>query len=248
MTNNSEKKTNKINNYIAIFFIFLAMTIVVFILTRYQFSSVTPNAEASKQPDIKSEQIVTAKYADLSPEKEKILKSTSGENFMGNEYAPVLMIEYASLSCPHCAEMHEKVIEKLIPKYIETGKLKFVYRHFPLNAQAFSAAKLTLCADDEKYFGYVKALFKSQENWAYTEKYEDILKSIAKLGGIPAEQFDKCMKDKEIEEQILQVQKDAVDILEVKSTPTLFINGHQYNGGNDYNKVAEFIDSLLKGE
>lgn len=248
-----ENQQAKINTYIIAFFAFLIVIFVAFMLTRYQTSSY--QEEEPKAGDVQhtsesvhSEEIIVTKFAELTPEKAKLLKDTSGELYLGNKYAPVLMIEYASLSCPHCAHFHSDVLEKLLPKYIETGKLKYVFRDFPLNKQAFDAAKLTHCAPDDKYYGFVKALFKSQENWAFSKDYTEILKSIAKLGGIPAEAFEECMNNKEIEDKILDVQKEAVDILEVKSTPTIFINGHHYKGGNDYGKVAKFIDGLLKGE
>jgi protein-disulfide isomerase len=89
-------------------------------------------------------------------------------------------------------------------------------------------------------------LFKSQENWAFTPDYLQVLKSIAKLGGIAEDKFESCLTNKANEEKILQTKKDAIDVLEVSSTPTIFINGIVYEGKHSHQKVAKYIDSLMK--
>ncbi len=241
---------NKTSKYIVAFFAVVVIIFGLFLVTRndHGADATVSEIETAAADEPEKEKVVIAKKAKISKEKEKVLKEASDEPFLGNKYAPVVMIEYASLSCHHCADFHKDVLEKLIPNYIETGKLKYIYRDFPLNLQALEAAKLAHCAPDDKYFGFLKALFKSQDNWAFTPKYQNMLKSIGKLGGVPEDKFDECLKDKELEEKILKTQKDAAEILQVKSTPTLFINGHDYNGPRSYEKVSAFIDELLKGD
>ncbi|PIR31714.1 MAG: hypothetical protein COV36_07220, partial [Alphaproteobacteria bacterium CG11_big_fil_rev_8_21_14_0_20_44_7] len=101
------------------------------------------------------------------------------------------------------------------------------------------------CSGDKKYFSFLKVLFKSQANWAFTEESIPTLKRIAKIGGMSEEDFDTCMANEKIEEEILQTKKEAVEILEVKSTPTIFINGLEYDGRRTHEDVAEHIDGYL---
>lgn len=197
---------------------------------------------ASGQP----QEAVLVKKGELQTSaKAKLLQNLAGDYYMGNEYAPVLMIEYASLSCPHCAHFHQAVLDDLIVSHINTDKVRYIYRDFPLNAPALDATKLSMCADKDKYFNFLKVLFKSQENWMMADDYKAVLKSIGKLGGVSEDEFDKCLADKEVESRILSVKKDAIDVLGVDSTPTIFINGIEYEGEHTHEAVAKYIDSLL---
>jgi protein-disulfide isomerase len=251
MTKKQESQKNKTNKYMAIFLGFLIVTIVAFVATRYEFgSSGNLVTEAQSPAAAKAEnKVTTANHsAALSEEKSKLLKDTSKDNYMGKEYAPVVMIEYASLSCPHCQHFHDTVVEKLIPTYIESGKLKYVYRDFLRNKQDLTAAMITHCVEKDRYFGFIKAFFKSQDNWAFTPKYEEVLRSVAKLGGVTEEKFNSCQSDKEMENNLLKIVKEAQEILEVNSTPTIFINGNHYTGDYTFEGVSKYIDEQLKGE
>jgi protein-disulfide isomerase len=227
------------NKYLGIFFGFIAFVIVAFFATRTAYS---PTALETATGHEKPQKVVSK----INPEdKAKALTVTAGDYSMGSETAPVVLIEYASMSCPHCAEVHEKIIEPLIPTYIESGKVRYVFRDFPLNAPALEASKLAHCAGKDRYFSFVKVLFQSQPNWVLALPE---LKKIAAMGGIDEAKYDECQKNKDIENKILTTQKEATDILEVESTPTLFINGHLYDGAYNFEQVSEFIDKLLKGE
>ena len=205
-------------------------------------SEVTPIVEQSKP----NEAVLVKKGELNTSAKAQLLQNMAGDYYMGNEYAPVLMIEYASLSCPHCAHFQEAVLDDLIVSHINTGKVRYIYRDFPLNAPALDATKLSMCADKKNYFNFIKVLFKSQENWVMADDYKAVLKNIGKLGGVSEDQFDKCLADKTNEEKILKTKKDAIEILGVDSTPTIFINGVEYEGEHSYEAVTKYIDSLLK--
>ncbi len=230
------------NKYAAIFFGFIAIVIIAYFATRQTTGSNAADLEAAAGKHSRHE-VVVKKYSDA--DKQKLLKDTSGDYYMGNNMAPVVLIEYASLSCPHCADFHEKVVDPLLPTYIETGKVKYVFRDFPLNAPALEASKLAHCSGPDKFFSFIKVLFQSQNNWVIPGTKE--IKKIAALGGIDEEAYKKCMQDNKIEEKILRVQKEATEVLEVQSTPTIFINGTIYKGKHNFEDVSEFIDKLLKG-
>jgi len=230
------------NKYAIMFFGFLSVVILTFVITR-QLNDGSTNAEAAaKAKD--DEQVVVKKYTD--DDKAKILTPTEGDNYLGKDLAPVVIIEYASLSCPHCAQFHEKVVEPLIPTYIESGKVKLIYRDYPLDKLAYTASRISHCAGKDKYFSFIKVFFKSQNSWSMSG--EDEIKKIAKLGGVDETAYNSCMANKQIEENILKVAGDANKVLGVSSTPTIFINGHQYKGAHKFEDVAEFIDKQLKGE
>ena len=230
------------NKYTAIFFGFVGLVIIAYFATRNTYSAPSTQADASSYA---AQEVVTKTAAQASENKAKILTVTDGDYSMGSANAPVVLIEYASLSCPHCAQFHEKVVEPLIPTYIESGKVRYVFRDFPLNAPALEAAKLAHCAGHDRYFSFLKVLFQSQPNWVLAVPE---LKKIAAMGGIDEAKYDECQKNKDIENKILTTQKIAAEQLDVSSTPTIFINGRIYEGAHNFEQASEFIDKLLKGE
>lgn len=235
----------KMNRYVAVFSVFLVAIVVVFLLLRTDFVGESVAQEPASGAETSQEAVLVKKGEMTTKAQQKLLQNTSGDFYMGNEFAPVIMIEYASLSCPHCAHFHEDVLNDLLESHVKTGKVKYVFRDFPLNQQALDASKLSMCGDKDSYFNFIKVLFKSQENWAYTPTYLDTLKNIAHLGGIDEAKFNECLADPKIEEKILEVKKDAIEILGVNSTPTIFINGIEYQGPREYEDVSKYINSLL---
>jgi len=225
----------------------LVIAVAAFFLIQGEGTNNVKALETSSGASETKQEAVLVKKGELNNSaKAKLLQNLAGDYFMGNEFAPVLMIEYASLSCPHCANFQEAVLNDLIVSHVNTGKVRYIYRDFPLNAPAFDASKLAMCADKENYFNFIKVLFKSQESWVLADDPKVVLKNIAKLGGVSDEQFDKCMADEELEAKILSVKKDAVDVLGIASTPTIFINGVEFEGEHTHEEVAKYIDSLLK--
>ena len=181
-----------------------------------------------------------------------LLKILPSDIVIGDKNAPVLMIEYASLSCPHCSAFTREVFDKFKTEYLDTAKVKFVYRDFPLNKQALTAAMFALCqAKDhkenmiEKYHETLKVLFKTQDNWAFDPQFEDKLEAIAKLDGMDSVRFRSCISDKFSQEKILKHRMEASKSLLIKSTPSFFVNGEVTEGYVDYLTLKKLIDKKL---
>ena len=174
-----------------------------------------------------------------------ILNVTPDDEVMGKSDAPVTMIEYASLTCPHCAHFEVDIFPQIKSTYIDTGKLRFVFRDFPLDALAVRAAVLAHCAGHERFFGFLQVLFQNQPTWEQADKPEDALAGIAKLGGIGKDQFDHCMADDLLTKRVSQSRLDAEQNLEIESTPTFFINGNKISGAQPFEAFQKVIDPLL---
>lgn len=168
-----------------------------------------------------------------------------GERAMGDPNAPVTIIEYASLTCPHCAHFHNDVLPDLKERYIETGKVRLVFRDFPLDERALMAAALAHCAGPDRYFGFLDVLFQTQSGWARADDYLGALKKLGKLGGMSDEEMDQCLADQELTDGILQTRLDGQNEHQVSSTPTLVINGEVYPGAREIDELSTLIDPLL---
>lgn len=164
---------------------------------------------------------------------------------LGDPNAPVTIIEYASLTCPHCAQFHEEVLPQLKERYIATGKVRMIYRDFPLDQRALAAASLAHCAGPDRYFGFLDVLFQTQSNWAQADDYLGALKRLGKLGGLNEAQMDACFADEDLTNQILKTRLDAQNQHEITSTPTFVIDGKTYAGSRDIDEFADLIDPLL---
>lgn len=183
----------------------------------------------------------------------KILEILPTDFVLGDQNAPVLMIEYASLSCPHCATFVRESFEKLKNEYIDSGKIRFIYRDFPLNQQALTAAMFAICQAQhsnknelpEKYYATLKILMRTQDSWAFDEKYSERLESIAKLDGMSSELFQSCIKNKTLQEKILSSRIEVAKSLQLKSTPSFFVNGEISEGYVDYQTIKKLIEKKL---
>ncbi|MFZ4541375.1 MAG: DsbA family protein [Rickettsiales bacterium] len=170
--------------------------------------------------------------AKASKEQLAVLAPKPNDIIVGDTNALVTMVEYSSLSCPHCAHFHEKVLPDLTKNFITPGKVKYVIRHFPLNEPAIKGSVVVECAGQNglKRENFIKVLFEMQSQWANGDSYIKDLRQIASVGGIDSAVFDGCMNDKDIETRILTMRKEAEETLHVSSTPTLFIEGKKYEG------------------
>lgn len=169
----------------------------------------------------------------------------NGDMVMGAADAPVTLIEYASLTCPHCAAFQVDTFPKLKSAYIDTGLVKYIYRDFPLDRIALSAAMLARCAGPERYFAFIDVFFKQQANWASGNDPNQMvtaLKRLARLGGMSEEQADTCLKNKEVQDSILAMRLAGEKQFQVNSTPTLVINGKAHPGALSF----EELDKILK--
>lgn len=207
--------------------------ILVGMLASPAFSSDKPAAPKVAATETKTEE-----------KKANLLDVIEGDHTLGNTDATVTIIEYASLSCPHCADFHANVFPKIKENYIDQNKVLFIYRNFPLNEPALRGAMVAECSGD-KYFTFLKVLFGSQDKWAYSGDPVANLRTIANVGGIGNEQFDKCIADKDLENRLVAGVNWASTDLGVQSTPTLFINGEKIEGTRGYDVISAKIDGYL---
>lgn len=150
---------------------------------------------------------------------------------IGSADAPNTIVEYASMTCPHCAQFQKEVFPELKTKYIETGKVRYMLREFPLDNLAAAAFMLARCAGNDRYYPMVDAMFATQENWVVPgADAKDKLLQIARQAGISKEQFDQCLANKELFSKIVQTREMAHEKFQVDSTPTFFVNGKRMKG------------------
>ncbi|MGA2567707.1 MAG: DsbA family protein [Pseudolabrys sp.] len=168
---------------------------------------------------------------------------------MGDPKAPVTMIEYASMTCPHCAHFQEVTFPEIKKRYIDTGKVRYILRDFPLDNLAGAAFVLAHCAakdDAGKYYSMVETLFSQQRQWA-VEKPVPPLMAIAKQAGLSEQDFNACLTNQKAWDAMESVRQRAMKQFKVESTPTFFINGTQVNGAVSIEEFAKVIDPYLKG-
>jgi len=168
-----------------------------------------------------------------------------GDRSLGKDDAPVTIVEYASMTCPHCAQFHETTYPELKKRYIDTGKVRFIFREFPLDPLAAGASMLARCADKEQYFPLIETLFHQQRQWA-VEKPIPPLMALAKQAGFSEQKFNACLSDQKMLDAMQVEQKRASEKFGVTSTPTLFVNGRILKGGMTIDDLAKVIDPLLK--
>ena len=154
------------------------------------------------------------------------------------------IVEYASMTCSHCATFHVNTYPKLKEKYIDTGKVRLILREFPFDPRAEAGFMLARCADD-KYFPMVDALFKQQSNWAPVQDARTALLNIAKLAGFTQQSFEACLTNQELLNDVRAVRQRAANDFDVTATPTFFINGKKYAGAMSIEEFSAIIDPML---
>jgi protein-disulfide isomerase len=194
----------------------------------------TPNAAPGK---------VKAPKPDASFDKVEITKD---DFVLGKETAPVTLVEYASLTCPHCAQFHQNTLPAVKKEYIDTGKVKLVYRNFPLDQLALSGSMIARCAGRDRYFAFIDVMFAQQATWARDTNPIAALSRIARLGGMSQAKFDECIKDKKIADAVVQQRLDGDKKFGINATPTVIINGKRYSGGLTIEQFRAVVAPLLK--
>jgi protein-disulfide isomerase len=167
---------------------------------------------------------------------------------LGPNDAAVTITEYASMTCPHCAAFNEQVFPKIKKEYIDTGKVRYVFREFPLDIKAAAGSMLSRCianGDAPKYFAVTDMLFRQQSDWVLKNTTETLTR-IGKQAGLTQQQVEACLKDQALLDKIAADQKYASDVLKVDSTPTFFINGEKIKGEGSFEEFAKRINPLLK--
>ena len=170
------------------------------------------------------------------------------DRILGKADAPITIVEYASLTCPHCAAFARDTLPKIKAEWIDPGKAKLVFRDFPLDGSAVKAAVLARCAPPDKFYGFIDVLFSSQESWARNPDPTPGLARIAKLGGMSEEQLNACMADNALQDKVLASRLTAEKEYKVESTPTFFINGTKLTGALPYEQFDEALKKAASAQ
>jgi protein-disulfide isomerase len=167
-----------------------------------------------------------------------------GDKVLGKAEAPVTIVEYFSLGCPHCRNFHETILPKLKTEYIDTGKARLVFRDFPLDGVSLAAATLTRCVNDLAYFAMVDTLFQQQDTWHVQDGIGQVA-SIAKGAGMDEAAFNACIADPARKDAVVASRQEAETKFKVNSTPTFFINDRVLAGVSEYEAFKATIDGAL---
>ena len=173
------------------------------------------------------------------------LEDATREMVVGDANAPVTLIEYASLGCPHCANFHKNTYPKIKENYIDTGKVKLVYRDFPLGRPALAASMIARCAGPQRYFGMVEIFFSSQKQWSQAQNPLDALKKTARFGGMASQDVDACLASQGVLDHIQSVARKAQDEHQIQATPSFVIDGETISGALPYADMKVYLDKAL---
>ena len=164
------------------------------------------------------------------------------QKVLGDPGARVTIIEFASLSCPHCAEFHKTRFDWLKENYIDTGKVRFIFRDFPLNRPALLGSMVAHCAEPSKYFAYLSLLFKNQEKWAFSQPVEEQLVKLARVSGMGQEKLLNCLQDEALAERIIQSRLESQNTYNIESTPSFLVGDQLIVGVPSEERLRELIE------
>ena len=180
-----------------------------------------------------------------TPDKSALLAVLPTDHVLGDAKAPVTMIEYASFTCPHCAHFAVAVLPEVKKKWIDSGKVKLIYRDFPLDQTALKAAQLAECAGKDKYFGVIDMIFATQQKWATaSDPIADLAKSL-RIAGMGDAEVKACLANDAVANGVIADYRGG-ETLGVNSTPTLFINGEQFKGARSVEELDAAFGKLAK--
>lgn len=184
-------------------------------------------------------------FAQSYNEEELLIPGPLGDKTLGADDAPVTIIEYASMTCGHCANFHTRTYPDIKKDYIETGKVRFIMREFPLDPVATAAFMLARCAPEDKYFDIIDIMFDQQRSWAFTDNPYNSLLNFSKQIGFTQETFEQCLTNQGLLDAVNAVRDRGSSEFGVSSTPTFFINGDKHPGALSFDEMAKLIDDQL---
>ena len=180
-----------------------------------------------------------------TPDKSALLKVQPNDHVLGDPNAPITLIEYASFTCPHCAYFHTQILPELKKKWIDTGKVKLVYRDFPLDQVAAKAAQIAECVPNDRYFGVIDLIFRNQPTWAAaSDPIADLAKPL-RIAGMGEKEIKECLANDAKASAVIADYKGG-ETLGVNSTPTLFIDGQLYRGARSVEELDAAFAKLAK--
>lgn len=168
------------------------------------------------------------------------------EKAFGADDAPVTVIEYASLTCPHCRTFHMNTWPAVKEKYVDTGKVRFIMREFAFDPRASGGFMLARCVSDDKWYAVIDLLYRSQASWARAQDSVGALKTLMGMTGMAADQVEACLTDQSLLEKVTAVMQDG-QAFGVDSTPTFFINGEKKAGALTIDQFSAIVDPIIKG-
>ena len=178
-------------------------------------------------------------------DKSALLGVLPGDHVLGDPKAQVTMIEYASLTCPHCAHFSTQILPEVKKKWIDTGKVKLIYRDFPLDQVAAKAAQIAECAGKERYFGVIDLIFANQQSWATASDPIAALAKPLRIAGLGESEIKACLANEAMSNAVIADYKSG-ETLGVNSTPTLIINGQLYPGARSVEELDGVFGKLVK--
>jgi len=207
-------------------------------------ASTAPAAPMTEAPAVAATNPTDPTAVDNTPDIDIV--SANMEHSLGDPKAPVTVIEYASLSCPHCAYFATKILPDVKAKLIDTGKMRLIFRDFPLDRYAMSAAKLARCAPPAKYFDFVEVIFQNRDRWLASKDPEKGLMQLGSLAGMSDEYMKNCIGNAEIENDIVRGLSEAQGKFQVKATPTFIFNygADSISGAQEEPKFEEIVNRL----
>jgi len=178
-------------------------------------------------------------------DKAKLLQAQPDDHVLGDPKAPVTLIEYASFTCPHCAHFSVAVLPELKKKWVDTGKVKVIYRDFPLDQTALKVAQIAECSGKDKYFGVIDVIFATQSRWGTSSDPIGELAKSLRIAGIGDAEIKACLANDAVQNGVLADYRSG-EVLGVNSTPTLFINGEMYKGARSVEELDAAFAKLAK--
>jgi len=216
------------------------------IITRRAFTALISLTGLAALSGLSPLRLVADAFAQSAPD---VAKPVSLPDMaIGSANAPVTITEFASMTCPHCSAFNEAVFPKIKSAYIDSGKVRYVFREFPLDIKAAAGSMLARCIakeDSGKYFAVIDMLFKQQNDWV-SKNTTETLTRIGKQAGLSQQAVEACLKDQALLDKIAADQKFASDVLKVNSTPTFFVNGEMIKGETSFEEFDKKIKPLLK--
>jgi protein-disulfide isomerase len=170
---------------------------------------------------------------------------TLTETALGDPNAPVTIIEYSSLTCPHCAAFHRDTLPQVKTSYIDTGKVRLVYRDFPLGKLALAAAVVGRCVDPSRHFAFIDMLYRDQDAWSQSRDPLAELKLRAQLAGLSDSQFEACLGNKPLIQAVQQRAQEGQQEYGIDSTPSFIVNGKKISGEQSFEAFSKAIDAAL---
>ena len=189
----------------------------------------------------------TFSFVSISSYGETLLDVSDKDFAIGEESAPITIIEYSSMSCSHCADFHSNTLDLLKDEYIDTGKVRFVFRDFPFNYPALLGSMVIRCIPEDVKYDYMNAIFQLQPDWVNRENAQTTqnLFKIMQSGGMTKDEFDACISNVNLENDILQGVMAAQNEFNIKSTPSFLINGILLEGNKSIKEFRQIIDKIL---